>query len=148
MSSGGRNRRHEVDRQRRAVQARARTTSWRPRGGSAGDLRGRIGVLAIAGEGRIHAGETELLPLTDGAAFFALRSRRAGRAGRRSTGRAGSAYGRRIRVRVGEPIPADGPPDAARPSTDLDARPWTALHELAADYPDPVPPARGSLWYA
>ena len=32
------------------------------------------GVLAIAGEGRIHAGEGELLQLSDGTAFFALRS--------------------------------------------------------------------------
>ena len=30
--------------------------------------------LAIAGEGRIHRGERELLPLSDGAAYFALRA--------------------------------------------------------------------------
>ena len=32
------------------------------------------GVLVIAGEGRIHRGERELLPLEDGPAYFALRS--------------------------------------------------------------------------
>ena len=32
------------------------------------------GVVAIAGEGRIHAREAELLPLSEGAAYFALRS--------------------------------------------------------------------------
>ena len=32
------------------------------------------GVLAIAGEGRIHASENELLPLQEGPAYFALRS--------------------------------------------------------------------------
>ena len=32
------------------------------------------GVLGIAGEGRIHAREDELLPLNEGAAFFAMRS--------------------------------------------------------------------------
>ena len=31
-------------------------------------------VVAIAGEGRIHVRETELLPLSEGAAYFALRS--------------------------------------------------------------------------
>ena len=31
-------------------------------------------VIAIAGEGRIHARESELLPLSEGAAYFALRS--------------------------------------------------------------------------
>jgi len=31
-------------------------------------------VVAIAGEGRIHARESELLPLSEGAAYFALRS--------------------------------------------------------------------------
>ena len=33
------------------------------------------GVFAIAGEGRIHAGEATLLPLDEGAAFFAQRAR-------------------------------------------------------------------------
>ncbi len=32
------------------------------------------GVVAIAGEGRIHPGETDLLPLSEGAAYFAIRS--------------------------------------------------------------------------
>ena len=32
-------------------------------------------VVAIAGEGRIHVRESELLPLSEGAAYFALRSR-------------------------------------------------------------------------
>ena len=49
------------------------------------------GVVAIAGEGRIGAIECGLLPLNDGPAYFALRSRRAARARSRSTGRAGCA---------------------------------------------------------
>ena len=40
------------------------------------------GVLAIAGEGRIHAHENEILPLSEGAAYFALRSARTRRPGR------------------------------------------------------------------
>ena len=34
-------------------------------------------AIAIAGEGRIHRGERELLPLAEGTAYFALRCRRA-----------------------------------------------------------------------
>ena len=37
------------------------------------------GVLAIAGEGRIHASEHDLLRLEEGPAYFALRSGRAAR---------------------------------------------------------------------
>ena len=102
-------------------------------------------VVAIAGEGRIHAGETVLLPLNDGAAFFALRSG-VPLVPVAINGTSWLAYGRRIRVRVGEPIPTAGRP-SREAVADLGARAWEALHGLTADYPDPVPPARGSLWY-
>ena len=60
------------------------------------------GVLAIAGEGRIHASEQELLRLEEGPAYFALRS--ASRSSRsRSAARAGCELGRRVHVVVGEP---------------------------------------------
>ena len=66
-------------------------------------------AIVIMGEGRIHRGERELLPLADGCAYFALRGRRAGRpdrdqrhelAGRRAA-RAGPRRGRRSRPRAG-----------------------------------------------
>ena len=102
-------------------------------------------VVAIAGEGRIHAGETVLLPLNDGAAFFALRSG-VPLVPVAINGTSWLAYGRRIRIRVGQPIPTTGRPtrDAV---AELGARAWEALHALTVDYPDPVPPTPGSLWY-
>ena len=96
------------------------------------------GVLAIAGEGRIHARESDLLPLNEGAAFFALR---AGvpivPVALRGTSWLG--FGRRLRVTVGEPMTAAGRPtretvEAATAAT------WAGLHELVQDAPDlPVP---------
>ena len=103
------------------------------------------GVLAIAAEGRIHAGEGELLELNEGAAFFAIR------AGVplvpvAINGTSWLAFGRRIRVRVGEPIATSG-----RPTRDalvaLTAQAWTALHDLVGGYPDPTPPSVGSPWH-
>jgi 1-acyl-sn-glycerol-3-phosphate acyltransferase len=94
--------------------------------------------LAIAGEGRIHAGERALLPLSDGAAFFALR------AGvpivpLAINGMSWIRFGRRVRVRVGAPIAAEGRP--TREAVDeLTARTWTALHELVADFDEPRVP--------
>ena len=65
------------------------------------------GVVAIAGEGRIHAGESELWPLSDGAAYFALRAGcRSCRS--RSTAPAGSGSVVGSRSRVGEPLPSSG----------------------------------------
>jgi 1-acyl-sn-glycerol-3-phosphate acyltransferase len=101
-------------------------------------------VLAIAGEGRIHAGEGELLPLNEGAAFFALRS------GVpilpvAINGTSWLAFGRRIRVRIGEPLPASGRPTHEAVAA-LTADAWAALHTLCQGYPDPEPPPPGSLW--
>jgi 1-acyl-sn-glycerol-3-phosphate acyltransferase len=102
-------------------------------------------VLAIAGEGRIHAGERELLPLDEGAAFFALRSR-VPLVPVAINGLSWLAFGRQVRVRIGQPIPALGRPTRTA-LTELTERTWSALHELVADYPDPVPPRPGSPWY-
>ncbi len=103
------------------------------------------GVVAIAGEGRIHAGEGELLPLNEGAAFFALRSG-VPLVPVAVNGTSWLTFGRRVRVRIGEPIPVDGRP-TREAITELSATTWTALHGLLADYPDPTPPPAGSAWY-
>jgi len=103
------------------------------------------GVLAIAGEGRIHAGEAALLPLDEGAAFFAQR------AGVpivpvALNGTSWLAFGRRFRVRIGAPIITAG--HASREDMHaLTSETWQALHALCAGYPDPVPPPAGTFWY-
>lgn len=102
------------------------------------------GVLAIAAEGRIHAGEGELLPLSEGAAFFALRSG-VPIVPVAINGTSWLAFGRRIRVRIGEPLPASGRPTRDAVAT-LTADAWSALHELCQGYPDPEPPPPGSIW--
>jgi 1-acyl-sn-glycerol-3-phosphate acyltransferase len=100
--------------------------------------------LAIAGEGRIHRGERELLPLDDGAAYFALR------AGvpivpLAINGTSWLAFGRRVRVRFGEPIPVSGRPTREAIAR-LTARTSDALRALVADFPDPPPPGPFGRW--
>lgn len=101
-------------------------------------------AVVIMGEGRIHRGERELLPLADGCAFFALR------AGVpvvpiAINGTSWLGVGRRVRVRVGEPIPAEG--RATREAVDaLTARTAASLRALVADFPDPPPPGRFGRW--
>ena len=102
-------------------------------------------VLAIAGEGRVHSGESALLPLDDGAAFFAIR------AGVpfvpiAINGTSWLGFGRTIRVRIGAPLPTSGRPTRAAIAA-LIGEGWTSLHELASGYPDPIPPREGSPWY-
>src|SRR5690606_9285502 len=66
-------------------------------------------AVFIFGEGRIHRGERELLPLADGTAYFALRS------GvpiipPAINGSSWLGFRRTVRIRVGEPMPATGRP--------------------------------------
>lgn len=99
-------------------------------------------VIAIAGEGRIHSGESELLPLLDGPAYLALR------AGVpivpvAINGTSWLGFRRSVRVRYGVPIPLpEGAAGAAtREAVDaMTARTWASLHTLAAGFPDPSPP--------
>jgi 1-acyl-sn-glycerol-3-phosphate acyltransferase len=99
-------------------------------------------MIAIAGEGRIHAGESVLLPLLDGPAYLALR------AGVpivpvAINGTSWLGFRRCVRVRYGAPIPL--PEGAAggitRDAVDaMTARTWASLHVLVAGFPDPSPP--------
>lgn len=70
------------------------------------------GIVAIAGEGRIGAIEGRLLPLNDGPAYFALRSR-VPLVPIAINGTSWLPFGGRVRVRVGEPIVGEGRPDRA-----------------------------------
>ena len=103
------------------------------------------GTIAIAGEGRIHSGESELLPLLDGPAYLAFRS---GvpivPVAINGTGWLG--FRRLVRVRFGAPIDLpEGNTATARETVDqTTARIWAALHDLLADFPDrPAPHAAG-----
>ncbi len=102
------------------------------------------GVLAIAGEGRIHVGERTLLPLQEGAAYFALR------AGVpvvpvALNGMSWLGFRRPLRVRIGRPLAAIGRPTADAVAG-LTAGLTAALLDLLADAPDPAPPGRFGRW--
>jgi 1-acyl-sn-glycerol-3-phosphate acyltransferase len=95
---------------------------------------GSGGILAVAGEGRIHVGERVVPPLNDGAAFFAIR------AGVpivpvAISGTSWLAFGRRVRIRMGDPI--DPLPFHGRAGiADLTELVRHRLEELVADAPE------------
>ncbi len=100
--------------------------------------------LAIAPEGRIHAGERVVLPLDEGVAFFALR------AGVPIipigiTGVAWLRFGGTVRVRVGDPILPAGRPtkENVREMTEATR---ASLLALVADGRDREPPGRFGRW--
>jgi 1-acyl-sn-glycerol-3-phosphate acyltransferase len=102
------------------------------------------GVVAIAGEGRIHVRESGLLPVSEGAAFFALRSG-VPIVPVAISGTSWLRFGGRVRVRVGEPIRVTGRPTRTVVA-ELTGRTWAALHDLVADTPDVPRPGRVGRW--
>jgi len=102
------------------------------------------GVVAIAGEGRIHALERDLLPLSEGPAYFALR------AGVPVVpvaihGSSWLRFGGRVTVTVGEPIPCEGRPNRAAVDA-LTERTWDALYAMVAGRPEVAEPGRFGRW--
>jgi 1-acyl-sn-glycerol-3-phosphate acyltransferase len=98
--------------------------------------------VAIAGEGRIHAGESIVLPLRDGPAYLSLRSG-VPLVPVAINGTSWLGFRRVVRIRVGLPLTAK-PRTPARPSADEVARLTTqaqaALEVLVSDFPDqPLP---------
>lgn len=101
-------------------------------------------VVVIMGEGRIHRGERELLPLAEGTAYFALR------AGvpiipLAINGTSWLGVRRTVRIRVGEPIQPAGRPtrEAVRALTEQTE---AALRRMVADHPDLPPPGPFGRW--
>jgi 1-acyl-sn-glycerol-3-phosphate acyltransferase len=102
------------------------------------------GVLAIAGEGRIHAREAEIGPLEEGPAYFAIRSL-VPIVPIAINGTSWLRFGGRVRVRIGEPIETEGRPTRAAIEA-LTARTREALRELVADAPDLALPGSVGRW--
>jgi 1-acyl-sn-glycerol-3-phosphate acyltransferase len=102
------------------------------------------GIVAIAGEGRIHPGERDLLPLSEGAAYFALRNG-VPLVPVAINGTSWLAFGGRVRVRVGEPLAATGRPTRAAVERMTDAT-WASLQAMVADAPDVPVPGRLGRW--
>jgi 1-acyl-sn-glycerol-3-phosphate acyltransferase len=102
------------------------------------------GVLAIAGEGRIHAREREILPLNEGAAYFALRSG-VPIVPVAISGTTWYSLGSRVGIQIGTPIRTSGRPTSAAVRSLTDAT-RTALLELVADAPPRRRPGRFGAW--
>jgi 1-acyl-sn-glycerol-3-phosphate acyltransferase len=109
-----------------------------------GAVLGTGAVVAIAGEGRIHIRESDLLPLSEGAAYFALRSG-VPLVPIAISGTSWLRFGGRIRIQVGEPIQPTARPTREAVAT-MTEQAWSALHELVADAPDLPEPGRVGGW--
>lgn len=102
------------------------------------------GVVAIAGEGRIHASESDLLPLSEGAAYFALRST-VPLVPIAINGTSWLRFGGQVTIRVGEPLPAEGRPTREAIAA-LTHTAWAALRAMVRDAPDVPVPGRFGRW--
>lgn len=102
------------------------------------------GVVAIAGEGRIGAIETEVLPLNDGAAYFALRSH-VPLVPVAINGTSWLRFGQRVRVRIGEPVIGEGRADRAGVDA-MTAALGERLRALVADAEEPRRTGRVAGW--
>jgi 1-acyl-sn-glycerol-3-phosphate acyltransferase len=109
-----------------------------------GTVIGAGGIVAIAGEGRIGALESSLLPLNDGPAYFAMRSH-VPLVPIAINGTSWLRFGGRVRVRVGEPIVGVGRPDRASVAA-MTAALASSLAALIADAPEPERNGRSGAW--
>jgi 1-acyl-sn-glycerol-3-phosphate acyltransferase len=100
--------------------------------------------LAIAGEGAIHVGERALLPLSQGPAYFAHRFG-VPLVPVAINGTGWLAWGRTVRVSVGDPIVPSGPRERGA-IAGLTASCEAALRALVADFPDRPAPGPFGRW--
>jgi 1-acyl-sn-glycerol-3-phosphate acyltransferase len=109
-----------------------------------GAVIGDGGIVAIAGEGRIGALEAAVLPLNDGPAYFALRSR-VPVVPIAINGTSWLRFGGRVRIQVGEPIVGYGRPDRVNVAATT-AAVQASLAALVADAPQPERSGRSGAW--
>jgi 1-acyl-sn-glycerol-3-phosphate acyltransferase len=101
-------------------------------------------VVAIAGEGRIQPFESHVRPLSEGPAYFALRER-VPLVPIAIGGTSWLAFGRRIHVRIGDPIEPAG--RANRAGVDaLTDRCQAALEDLVRGQPEMARPGPFGRW--
>ena len=116
--------------------------------GRAESLLAQGAVVAIAGEGQIHAGETVVAPLRDGPAYLSLRAR-VPLVPVAINGTGWLGFRRVVRVRFGLPFGVM-PGMAARPNAEavalLTAQVQSTLETLVADFPDQDRPGPISRW--
>lgn len=101
-------------------------------------------IIAFAGEGRIHTGERIVPPLNEGAAWFAIRNR-VPLIPVAINGTSWLAFGRTVRVRIGQPIDSaafEGRSGAA----ELTALARDRLETMVADFPDRPAPGPFGSW--
>ena len=109
-----------------------------------GAVIGAGGIVAIAGEGRIGALEAAVLPLNDGPAYFALRSR-VPVVPIAINGTSWLRFGGRVRIQVGEPIVGSGRPDRGNIAA-MTAALQASLAALVADAQQPDRSGRSGEW--
>ena len=102
-------------------------------------------ALAIAGEVRVAEREDEVLPLNEGAAYFAVHNQ-APLVTVAINGTRWLRFGKRIRIRIGEPIPTAGRRPTREEIDSLTAEAHAVLIELVQGYRDPVAPSPVDLW--
>jgi 1-acyl-sn-glycerol-3-phosphate acyltransferase len=101
-------------------------------------------IIVIAGEGRIHRGERELLPIAEGTAYFALRGG-VPIVPIAINGTSWLGFRQPIRIQVGEAIRGEG--RANREAVDaLTERTASALRDMVTDFPDPEAPGPLGRW--